>query len=322
MKKLLLCISIIFFCVFPLKAQPVPTAEENIPYLVTFGNDSKQSWGDDDFCQVFFFLIPKTHKLPFYIRVFDPDVGGEIDEQKEEYNTTINYSIYGGKKAYSNPDARQTNPVGNYKSGNLLASKDFSISEKYDSSWYSFGPFNPTEGEYIEKFSGYIFKVIAEGMSGDDGNLYKYYLSTTSKENKPIEGGNAFTYEYTFRLYDDPRQLSHIYPYVDDKVISIKQENFDWDNDGFIRIVSVAKRGEICEISGDNNWNQSKHIIVEEEKNTSLDIQFIKNRLAPVKSNNVVLFITNQYGELLPFYTTPIGGVPKYSYNIGVKRKN
>jgi hypothetical protein len=34
----------------------------------------------------------------------------------------------------------------------------------------------------------------------------------------------------------------------------------------------------------------------------------------------MVFYITNQYGELMPFYTVPIGGVPKYKYKIGVKR--
>ena len=63
-------------------AQPVPAAEENIPYLVTFGANSLKSWGDDDFCQSFFFVVPKTTVVPIYIRVFDPDCSGTIDEAK------------------------------------------------------------------------------------------------------------------------------------------------------------------------------------------------------------------------------------------------
>ena len=74
--------------------------------------------------------------------------------------------------------------MGNYKSGNLLASKSFGASNRYDNNWYTFGPFNPLEGEYVEKFDGRIFKIIAQGESGDDGNLYTYFLSTDSKENQ------------------------------------------------------------------------------------------------------------------------------------------
>jgi hypothetical protein len=52
-----------------------------------------------------------------------------------------------------------------------------------------------------------------------------------------------------------------------------------------------------------------------------LDIQLIKNKKANIKSNNVVIYLENQYGELLPFYSIPIGGIPKYKYNIGIKPK-
>jgi hypothetical protein len=115
--------------------------------------------------------------------------------------------------------------------------------------------------------------------------------------------------------------VSHIYPYIDDRTISVKQSNFDWDGDGFIKIVSVARKGQLEKTSNDNNWVESEFKIIPEEKNTSLDIQMIKLKNKPVKNNNVVMNVRNQYGELLPFYTIPIGGVPKYKYSIGVKKK-
>ncbi|MBU0763867.1 MAG: hypothetical protein KJ607_03425 [Bacteroidetes bacterium] len=304
-----------------LRSQPVPTVEENIPYIVTFGGQADKSWGDDDFSQVFFFVVPLEHNTPVYFRVYDPDTGGELDEGKGEFDTKVKFTVYGGKECYSNNDAKNIDPVGNYKCGNLLASKIFGDDAKYDKNWYTFGPFNPAEGERVDKFNGYIFKIIAEGISGDDGNLYRYYMSTGANENKAIEGGNAFTYEYTFRLWDNPNNLSHIYPYVDDEVVYVKQTNFDWDNDGYIRIVSVAKNGIKCEISGDNDSKYSVHKIVEEEKNTSFDFQFVKSKTNVVKNNNVVVSIENQDGEMMPFYTSPIGGVPQYKYKIGVKKK-
>ena len=47
-------------------AQPVPAEDENIPYLMTFGKNGDQSWGDDDFSQTFFFKIPTSYNDPFY----------------------------------------------------------------------------------------------------------------------------------------------------------------------------------------------------------------------------------------------------------------
>jgi hypothetical protein len=301
-------------------AQPVPAGDENIPYLMTFGPKAGTSWGDDDFSQTFFFLIPKGFNQPIYIRVYDPDIGGSVDEINGIFDTRMTYSVYGGNGCYSDKDAKETQPKGNYKSGNLLASKSFGDQPAYDKNWYTFGPFNPTEGEYIPTFDGYIFKIICDGVSGDDGNLYRYFLSTKTDENKAVEGANAFAYEYSFRMWDDPNEVSHIYPYVDDRTISVKLSNFDWDSDGFIRTVSVARKGQLSKVSAEDNWTEDEFKIFDEEKNTSLDIQFIKRKSPTVKNNNVVVNVRNQYGELLPFYVIPIGGVPKYKYDIGMTK--
>lgn len=313
-KSILLMLFLAFQAPFVV-AQAFPSEDENIPYLITFGKSGATSWGDDDFSQTFFINIPKDSKLPFYIRVFDADVGGKNDEMKGGFDTQTKFSVYGGKLAYTSKDAQGHNPEGNYHSGNLLDSKTFGVNEKYDDQWYNFGPFNPGEGEWVEKFNGYIFKIICDGVSGDDGNLYRYFISTKPDQNVKVEGANGFTYEYTFRL-PNAASICHIYPYVDAQTISIQQYNFDWDGDGIIRIVSVARKGEHATQSHDDDWSSSKHIIDEREKNTSLDIQFLKT--APMNNNNVVVRVTNQYGEMMPFFSIPIGGKPVYKPRISV----
>jgi hypothetical protein len=302
-----------------ISAQPAPASDENIPYLVTFGGEAVKSWGDDDFCQIFFAKIPKTFQYPVYIHVFDPDTGGELDEQKGDYNTTIVFSIYGGLGCWSNEDSRNINPEGNFKSGILLDSKYFSNDPEFDEKWYVFGPFNPQEGEWIQEFDGYVFKIIAEGLEGDDGNLYRYFLSSEKDELKEIEGGNLFTYEYTFRMWNNQNNVSQIYPYIDDRTTSVKILNFDWDNDGFIRVVSVSKNGLLCTISGENNWGEDWFPVTSAEQNTSMELQFIKSRSNLIVNNNVVVIVQNQYGESLPFYVVPIGGIPVYQPKIRMK---
>jgi len=303
----------------PLFSQSAPAIDENIPYVMTFGGDASTSWGDDDFCQIFFCLIPSSQTEPVYIRVFDPDTGGALDEVKGVFNTIINFSIYAGKGCWSDTAAQSIRLAGNYKSGYLLSSKSFGADLKYDKKWYTFGPFNPSEGEYAEKLRGRVFKIIAQGISGDDGNLYKYFLSTNQVENAAVEGGNFFTYKYHFRLSDDQKHVSQIYPFADDKTISIEVSNFDWDNDGMIRIFSIAKNGILCDVSGENNWVIRKFPITDEEKNSTIEIQFIKNQSVQIKNNNVVVAVRNQYGISLPFYVVPIGGVPVYSPKIQMK---
>ena len=210
----------------------------------------------------------------------------------------------------------------------MLATKTFGEEERYDQKYYSFGPFNPSEGEYSEKFDKVDFKIICEGVSGNDGNLFQYFLSSDPNENKPVEGGNAVAYEYSFRMHNEPNEVSHIYPYIDDRTITIRISNFDWDSDGFIRLVSIVRKGQLVPVSGDDVWVEGENDpraefkIDEEEKNTSMDIQFIKKKSPPVKNNNVVVYIRNQYNENIEFFTSPIGGVPKFKYSIGVKPAN
>ncbi len=316
MRKFLLFILIILISGINFFSQPAPASDENIPYLVTFGSDSETSWGDDDFCQVFFFVVPTSQIDPIYIRVYDPDTGGDLDEVKVEFNTIISFSVYGGNGCWSDEDAEAIDPVGNYKSGILLSTNTFGSDQKYNKRYYTFGPFNPYEGEYVEKFDGRVFKIIAQGKSGDDGNLYSYFLSTDPDKNIEVEGGNVFTYEYTFRLSDNQHHVSQIYPFVDDKTISIEVSNFDWDDDGIIKIISVAKNGVLCDVSGEDNWIRNKFPILEEEKNTTIEVQFIKNQKMKVLNNNVVVVVRNQYGITLPFFVIPIGGVPVYKPKI------
>jgi hypothetical protein len=171
-----------------------------------------------------------------------------------------------------------------------------------------------------QAYGGQVFKLICEGMKGDDGNLYRYFMSTKPDQNVPVEGGNAFTFEYTFRLHSDHRQISHIYPFIDNKTISVMQHNFDWDNEGYIKLVSVSNAGEYLLTSKENEWINSKYVVNEKEKMKSLDIQFKKDPSRVINNNNVVFYLRNQYGESLPFYTIPIGGIPRPSGTMKIEK--
>lgn len=303
-----------------LNGQPVPSNEENIPFLVTFGKFGKTSWGDNDFSQIWFFHIPQDYKKPFYIRVFDADCGGENDEIQGEFNTKTLFSVFGGKGI--DPELHDENrgllKGLNYKTGNLLATKVFGAEAKYDNKYYTFGPFNPTDGDLSAKWKSYVFKIVVEGVSGDDGNLYRFFLSSNQNSNIPIEGANAFTYAYTFRMWNDFKSVAHIYPYIDPDVISIKQTNFDWDNDGLILVVSRYRQGYSTKISNEDDYS-SESIVVDQEKEvgSSLDFQFHKRQGELVKNNNVVVTLENQRNEALKFFSSPIGGVPVYPAAIG-----
>ncbi len=303
--------------------QAVPGTDENIPYLVTFGKDGETSWGDPYFFQIFFFSIPRDYTGQFYIRIFDPDCGGENDELKYTWNTRTLFSVYGGQGVDPNlnEESKGLNGGDNYKKGNLLASRAFGEEARYDNGWFTFGPFNPTSGDFSEQWNSNLFKIVSEGVAGDDGNMYRYFLSREANSNVPIEGGNAFTYSYTFRLWNENQSISHIYPYVDTGVVYIRQRNFDWDNDGNILVVSRYKQGIELNVSNEDNWVEDRVPIEQEEIGSSLDFQFHKRQDFLVRNNNVVVTLESQRGDALPFFSSPIGGVPVYQPTIQVRQK-
>ena len=303
--------------------QSVPGKDENISFLVTFGKEARTSFGDQNFYQIFFCTIPRDFKQQFYIRIFDPDCGGEYDEIQGDFNTKTLFSVFGGKGVdpEKNEESKGLVKGLNYKTGNLLASKAFGNDPRYDNKYHTFGPFNPSEGDFNEKWNSYIFKIVCEGISGDDGNLYRYFLSRDPDNNLAIEGANAFTYAYTFRLWNDFKSVSHVYPYIDTGIVLVKQRNFDWDNDGTILVFSRYKQGISAPVSGQDNWVESVIPIQPQEVGSSLDFQFYKEQEKLVKNNNVVLTLQTQRGDALKFFSSPIGGVPVYQPNIKIQKK-
>ena len=321
-KPLIITIFFVFAKIVIAEGQAVPGKDENIPFLMTFGKEGLTSWGDDDFSQTFFFAIPKDFKDPFYIRVFDPDIGGANDEIAGDWNTRMLYSVYGGNDCILDDDetSKGMNPTGNYKSGTLLASRTFGFDPNYDNKYYTFGPFNPSEGKYVAKWNSYVFKIISDGVSGDDGNTYRYYLSREQNNDREIEGANAFTYEYSFRMWNDTVNIAHIYPYIDTGTVFVQMRNFDWDSDGNVVARSTIRKGQELKISAENDWAEDRIKIDPAEIGLSLDFQFIKRKDQLVKNNNVVMSVENQYGESIQFFSAPIGGVPVYQPKMVVKK--
>lgn len=299
------------------QAQAVPNAGERVESLVTFGGQSDKMWGDDDFTQTFFFLIPERQRGPVYIRVWDPDCGGKNDDLKGAANTTTSFSLYGGTGTFSGPQARDPRPTNPTPPGRLLKSVTFGADPKYDGKWYTFGPLNPLEGELVDEFKGHVFKLVARGLTGNDGNLYRYFFSTSPTENVSVEGGNAFTYEYCFRLPATASKTTvHLYPFVNDKVVSIKQSNFDADNAATLNVFSIAKNGQPGTMSGDGEWTSSVFPVSPKEHGLSLDFRLTSTKPAP---NDMVFYVTDQYDTAMPFFAIPLGGPPRYQYDINVK---
>jgi hypothetical protein len=302
-------------------AQAVPNPAEKIESLVTFGPQAPITSGDDDFTQTFFFLVPATERQPVYIRVFDPDCGGQLDAKVGQFNTRTEFSLYGGPGTHSAKgatDPRPANPAAP-PTGRLLKQQVFGEDPAYDGKYFNFGPLNPLEGELVAQFQGYVYKVVVRGLSGNDGNLYRFFLSSSPTQNIPIAGGNAFTYEYCFRIpaAAPGRAVTlHLYPFANEHVVSIKQNNFDMDGSAKLTVFSVAKNGHAAPVSGDGQWVSSILPIDTKEYGLSLDFRLVSTATV---FNDVVFYVTDQYDTALPFFAVPLGGPPRYKYDIDMK---
>ncbi|NML66623.1 hypothetical protein HHL22_15555 [Hymenobacter sp. RP-2-7] len=305
----------------PAAAQAVPNPVEKLESLVTFGPQAPTAWGDDDHSQTFFFLVPATRREPFYIRVFDPDCGGTLDAKIGEFNTRTEFSLYGGPGTHSAPGATNPRPApGTVPSGRLLKQQAFGVDPATNGKYWNLGPLNPLEGELVEQFKGYVYKVVVRGLSGNDGNLYRFFLSSSPSSDVPVPGGNAFTYKYCFRIPAGPpsgRPVTvHLYPFADENVVSIKQSNFDLDNTAKLTVFSVAKNGHDAAVSGDGQWASSVLPITPQEHGLSLDLRLTSTSKI---FNDATFYVTDQYDKALPFFAVPLGGPPRYKYDIDMR---
>jgi len=194
------------------------------------------------------------------------------------------------------------------------------VDPEIDDNYYAFGPLNPLEEELVEQFKGYVYKMVVRGLSGNDGNLYRFYLSSSPRADVAVPGGNAFTYAYSFRIPAGPpsgRPVTlHLYPFANESVVSIKQSNFDLDNTAKITVFSVAKNGHEATASGDGVWANSVLPISSAEHGLSLDLRLTSTARV---FNDVTFYVTDQYDRALPSFAVPIGGLPRYKYDIDMR---
>jgi hypothetical protein len=202
-------------------------------YVSTFGpGPGSGGQGDDDRVQVIFFEVPVSYAGPLYIRIFDADTGTNIDEQVPPvWDGSMRYTLRGGAGAYTTPSARWAHPdSAGINSGVQLAQAVIGNDPAYDSNWDLVFGFQATDGDLVG--SSWVYKLVVEGVGGDDGNLYNVALSTVSNDNTPPSGSRIFAYSWTFPLPSAVAQRPPLYPYVPAGTTIFEQYNWDLDYGG------------------------------------------------------------------------------------------
>jgi len=187
------CVSgILLFMAISVFGQPYPESADAADkrMLVTFGGMSGDQYAEAYMVQSVYFALPEHRKEPFFVRLFDPDCGGELDLIEGHWETNTLFEIYGGEGCLTFPSASDR------PAGKLLDKNVYARESLVDHQWVSLGPFTATDGESVDEYPGYVFfRLFIRGRTGDDGNLFSVFLSESDNENLPLHGGTVFQFK-------------------------------------------------------------------------------------------------------------------------------
>ncbi len=261
--------------------------------MITFGKNASANEGDDNNFQIFFIKIPSSISDSLTLRLFDPDCGGVNDQKVGEWNTETEFSLYGGKEAFSS--AYSNDIYGkqvNLYAGSILASRKYSIDPYTDNEWIDFAKFIPAAGAEYESY--HILKLTVTGLKGDDGNTFNLFVSKKSGLNVPVEGVEIFSYNPSLRI--DKKKYDPILRFRTNSETAIEAANYDAAN-APLTLQTPVRSNLALRSSGDGVWERSSITLNEFETNKVCGIIIGKGSESP---NDVTFYARTKSGEYLP----------------------
>ena len=297
-----LVVAAVAFCSFVLVKQAfcyrIPPEDSNIRYLYVFGEEGKKSYGAKKKPQVVFLRVPESYKGNVEISIYDPDVGGYIDEKSGKWNTEVRFSVFGGKKAYTSIADLSEAKITDFKQGTLLNAQDFGEDKSYDKKFYHFSPIEVSQGEKVGKFI--YFKIVAEGLSGNDNNIFALEVSPDTVE--------AFSYALSLRLSERRGTKMMLYPDIPADAAKIIEYNYDLDTTGGkIELISASKAHKI-KGSGTGMWANTKIDVLPRDAGKRWVYEITKETQP---NANMAMYLTTGDGSAVPIFFTPGIGGPK-----------
>ncbi len=278
-----------------LGAVAFPAIEREPAFLITYGTDASTMEGDDDFLQVIFIRTPEDMREELYVRIFDADCGGKLDEQfSRKWDTRTRFRLFGGKGAFSTPGIKKSTPAKpDLLAGILIAEEEFGEDPLRDNQWYTFAGMNPEAGEKIGEFR--YFKLVVEGKEGNDGNTFLVTATRDLRRNNIATAVEIFTYTPTIRL---PRTgvFSEMRFFVPKKVREIKVYNFDLSS-AKIGVDTAFRTNLPVPAADGNEWLSGNVRLEEDEVGRMCALRVEGGREMP---NDGTFYITDHQDRLLP----------------------
>lgn len=290
--RLLLMLSVFVFTEF--------YAQKTVNF-VTYGLNGNPKEGDNDSKQIFFIKIDEDYSGSLSVELFDADCKGNNDKIfHKKFNSQFRFSIYGGMEDSLKKIIIDSYPVYKwFRDGKLIKEIVVSEDSTYDNRWVKFVQLDKKDGEHFN--GAYYFKLLVEGISGDDANIYN--MRVVSDDDTKIK---IFNYEPTIHLL--PRMHTIQFRFNSEENSSVIVKNYDADNTK-ISLVTPYRKNIRLTSSSDGNWKSNKIALKPFEYNEICAIQFGPGSR---RSNDAVFAIDTEYGRSIPIIlpiTTPVKNI-------------
>jgi hypothetical protein len=269
-------------CVFLLLITPglysqirFPEPETNIEWYYISGPLAPQEKGDDDHRQTFYLSLPSAFDDPFSISLVHPSSVQKAELLEGQPDSKFSFSVYGGTGLYTPAE----NPL--YQPGNLLYYQEFSTFDSLVSSH----PISPFHGELTLNIENRFFRIEIQGIEGNDGHLYALEVHSENPESLTNSQVKLMSNNISFMLPENPNAIGHIFINVPPNGMGISIWNFDWDEDGQIRIISPVRSGQFIFASGDGVSKITLLKLFKEEQGDTLNLQIIRKKSKPILYN-------------------------------------
>jgi PKD repeat protein len=286
-----------FFFILLFALLGISPALANEPaYLITYGSEAKTVEGDNDFLQIIFIRIPEDSASDrAYIRIFDADCGGRLDDKYSgKWDTRTRFRVFGGKGAWSTPKLKIPFPdKADLSAGKLLAEAEFGEDPFRDYQWHTFAHLRAEDGEKVGAFR--YFRIVVEGRGGNDGNTYLIALSDDSQRNVSPKGAETFNFTPTVRLKkrDAFAELRFFVPKDDQEILV---HNFDLPRSE-IGVDTAFRENLPVEPAGQDEWKKTAVSLNENEAGRVAAVRFQGGKEMP---NDGTFYVSDPKGRLLP----------------------
>lgn len=251
-------------------------------WVYVFGPRGEREYGALAEPLKLFLEVPRAAREPVQIRVLDADTRDRHDEMAGGWDTSTDFRVFGGSTML---DSRLVGP------------------EAPDGTTVEFGPFPLEQGGRGGGDESVVFRVEAEGLTGNDNNLFALEVRPASAQ--------VFSFGPSIRLAEEAGTRMRFFPSVPEGTTRVVIEsNYDLDAEGGrVSLTRYTRDGRAAGSvrlapSGSGAWATTTVDVPPDTDGARWTYHVIKGTQ---RKANMAFRLTDQRGRALPLYLTQLG---------------